>query len=536
MTSLRVSRLDLAGFLLLCAVAAVIYTQPPLYYSNQNQYFLHGLARAGEGLLREDWLAGTPDPTPVFSAGVAFTARNLYPWLFYGYYAILLGAYMASMLAIFAHVVGEDIVRRRWPIFLSGLLLIHSALLRWASYRWLGLDYPWYFQAGVANQYLLGAGLQPSVFGVLLVAAIALFVRGRPFLAATCIGLVATLHSTYLLAGGLLTIGFLAVLVGRKEFWRGAFIGGLALVLVLPVTAYVLRTFAPTTVDAFRGAQNILVTIRIPHHCQPRLWLDPIAVLQIGWIVLAMVLVRRTALAGVLGVTLALSAVLTGVQVVTGNDTLALLFPWRISAVLVPVATTVVLAKLVGYLPLNAERISVRAVLGTVVAGLATAGVWIMATGQGYQTNPNELGVLEFVRQTKRPGEVYFIPVKVPKLTQTTRGSLSSDFKPLPGKLQDDRLIPVELQRFRLPTGAPLYVDFKSIPYADIDVLEWSQRISKAEEIQNDLLTGREEKAIALLRREGVTHLVWPAGHRVGEGVEMTYEDGYYRVYRVVPR
>jgi hypothetical protein len=537
-TSLRVSSTGLAGFLLLAAVAAVIYTQPPLYYSNQNQYFLHGLGRAGEGLLREDWLAGTPDPTPVFSAGVAFTARFLHPRLFYVYYALLLGAYMASMLAIFAYVVGEDIARRRWPIFLVALLLVHSALVRWASYHWLGLDYPWYFQAGVAGQYLLGAGLQPSVFGVLLVAGVALFVRGALYLAAICIGLAATLHSTYLLAGALLTIGFLAVLAGRKQFWRGAFVGGLALVLVLPVTAYVLRTFAPTSADAFRGAQSILVTLRIPHHCQPRLWLDSIAMLQIGWIVLAVVLVRRTALAGVLGVALVLSALLTVLQVVTGNDTLALLFPWRISAVLVPVATTVVLAKLVAYLPLNAERPSVRAVLGTLVAGLAAAGVWITATGQGYQTKPNELGVLEFVRQTKKPGDVYFIPVTLPNppLAVTTHGSLSSDFKPLPGKLKDDRLIPVDLQRFRLPTGAPLYVDFKSIPYLDIDVLEWSQRIFRAEEIQNELRAGRDEKAIALLRREGVTHLIWPAGQGVGEGVEMMYEDGYYRVYRVVVR
>lgn len=539
MTSLRVTRSGLAGFLLLCAIAAVIYTQPPLYYSNQNQYFLHGLARAGEGLLREDWLAGTRDPTPVFSAGVAFTARYLHPWLFYVYYALLLGAYVSAMLTIFTFVVGEDAARKRWPIFLVALLLVHSALVRWASYRWLGLDYPWYFQAGVAGQYILGAGLQPSVFGVLLAVAVALFVRGRPYLAATCIALAATVHSTYLIAGGLLTIGFLAVLAGRKEFRRGALVGGLALVLVLPVTGYVLWKFAPTDAMAFRGAQKILVTFRIPHHCQPRLWLDPIAALQIGWIVLAVLLVRRTALAGVMAVTLVLSALLTVVQVQTGNDTLALLFPWRISAVLVPIATTIVLAKLVGLLPLNGERTGVRAVLGAVAAALAGAGVWIMTTGQGYQTNPNEVGVLEYVRQTKKPGEVYFIPVTVPNppLAQTTHGSLSSDFKPLPGKLKDGRLIPVDLQRFRLPTGAPLYVDFKSIPYQDIDVLEWNQRISWAEEIQNELREGREEKAIALLHREGVTHLVWPAKEsKLAEGVEMTYEDGYYRVYRLVAR
>ena len=41
------------GVLGLAAFAAA-YGQAPLYYSNQNQYFLHGLAEAGEGLLAED--------------------------------------------------------------------------------------------------------------------------------------------------------------------------------------------------------------------------------------------------------------------------------------------------------------------------------------------------------------------------------------------------------------------------------------------------------------------------------------------------
>jgi hypothetical protein len=42
------------------------YTQAPLYYSNQNQYFLHGISQAGVGGLERDWLSNTADPTPVF--------------------------------------------------------------------------------------------------------------------------------------------------------------------------------------------------------------------------------------------------------------------------------------------------------------------------------------------------------------------------------------------------------------------------------------------------------------------------------------
>src|SRR5207247_2491086 len=120
--------------------------------------------------------------TPVFSALVALTARFLHPAAFYLYYVLLLGAYSAGMLGLFASLAGEQ-AGRRWPVFLALLLASHSAVARWASYRWLGQDYPWYLQSGVAGQYLLGPTLQPSAFGVLLVVAVCLFVRGRPILA-----------------------------------------------------------------------------------------------------------------------------------------------------------------------------------------------------------------------------------------------------------------------------------------------------------------------------------------------------------------
>src|SRR5947209_4063362 len=110
--------------LLGAALFAAAYGQAPLYYSNQNQYFLHGLASAA-----------------------------------------------------------------------------------------LGLDYPWYLQAGVAGQYVLGGMLQPSVFGVLLVVAVCLFARDRPASAVVCVALAVAVHSTYLLPAGLLTLGFLAALV-----------------------------------------------------------------------------------------------------------------------------------------------------------------------------------------------------------------------------------------------------------------------------------------------------------------------------------
>jgi hypothetical protein len=124
-------------FLLGTLLFAVACGQAPLYYSNQNQYFLHGFAAAGQGYLNHDWLANTRDPTPLFSALVTGTIRWLHPWVFYLDYALIQGVYAASLLGLFVLLVGKEVAARRWPVFVLLLVGVHAALVRWASYRWL---------------------------------------------------------------------------------------------------------------------------------------------------------------------------------------------------------------------------------------------------------------------------------------------------------------------------------------------------------------------------------------------------------------
>ncbi len=446
-----------AGAVLLVAVAfAAAHGQARLYYSNQNQYFLHGLARADEGLLREDWLANTLDPTPVFSTLVAGTARFLHPWAFYVYHALLQGAYAAALLGLFVAIVGptggltprRSPVTRRWPVFAALLVLIQSAAIRWGSYHLFGQDYPYYLQGGLAGQYVLGGMLQPSVFGVLLIVAVSLFALGQPLLAATSLAVAATVHATYLLPAAMLTLGFVATLLWERQLRTAWSVAGLALLLVLPVVAYALVYFGPTTRADFDKAQDILVNVRLPHHTHPDLWLDPIAVGQIGWMVLGVFCAWRTRLFLVLAIPLVLGTLLTLVQVRTGSLSLALLFPWRISVVLVPVATAVLLSRLVALPILPLDGVGVRAASFAALLLVAVAGLWISIGGHAFHAADEELGVMDFVRRTKAPGDVYLLPVSKPG--KPTHGSFSSDFKPLPDKRQDTRVIPVDLQRFRL--------------------------------------------------------------------------------------
>lgn len=523
-----------ALFLAGALVFALAYTQAPLYYSNQNQYFLHGLAAAEVGQLPEDWLANTLDPTPVFSALVAWTVRLTHPWAFHLYYALLQGAYAAALVGLFAAVVGSDLARNRWPVFVALLVLVHAAVVRWCSYRWLGLDCPWYFQAGLAGQYALGAMFQPSTFGTLLVVSACLFVRGHIWLAVVVAALSATIHTTYLLHAGFLTAAYLSSLLYERRPGQALWAGSLALFLVLPVTIYAVTTFRPGEAEAFAAAQDVLVNFRIPHHCRPDLWLDVVAGLQIAWMVLAMILARPARLFFVLFIPFVLGLLLTGAQLASGSNTLALLFPWRISVVLVPMASGVILSRLaaIPWLPLEGAKIKAMAAL--LVIGLAAAGVWLSAARMGFRTSDDELPLFEFVRHNQAPGQLYFLPVNVPNLAAATRGSFSSDFKPLPEKKRDPRLIPIDLQRFRLHAGMPIFVDFKSIPYKDAEVLAWRRRIDLAQKVQDQLNKGQLEGAIDRLRSLRVTHLVRQQGQELSTpSLRPVFAGGGYLVYRL---
>lgn len=527
--------LGLAAFF---AVAfAVAHTQAPLYYSNQHQYFLHGLAEGGAGNLHEDWLANTADPTPLFSAVAAVAYRGLGEWVFQAAYFALLCLYFLSLAAVPAALSGPPLTPlARWGYW-TLLIAVHAAIFRVASVRLFGVDYPWYFQSGVASQYALGPGLQPSALGVLLITSIVAFAHDKPGWAIACCCLAACGHPTYLPTAGLLTATYLVCLT-RAGRWRWAVgLGAAALVAVLPVTIMSLVNFRPTTPEQFAEAQEILADFRIPHHTDVSLWLDGIAAAQVAWIAAALWLARGTKIFAPLGVLSAAGLLFSVIQAVTRNHTLALLFPWRVTIVLVPLATAILLARAtnVGCSWLEKREASKRglaAACACIVAGSVIGGVVVVRQRWGYQVDDSELPLLEYVREQHRPGEVYLLPVRVPALGSASRGSVSNTFVP-PRKAEKGKMIPVDLQRFRLTTAAPIYVDFKAIPYRDVDVLEWRRRIQQTADWYKKADWGNP-RTKAAIAQTGITHLViagkLPESTGLGEPV---YSDERYSVYRI---
>ncbi|MFO0936289.1 MAG: DUF6798 domain-containing protein [Gemmataceae bacterium] len=510
----------------LAVAFALTYTQSPLFYSNQNQYLLHGLKNGGYGHLTSDWLAQTKDPTPLFSAliQISYQLAGLWPIQFV-YFGILCGYFLLawSLVKRLGFVDGST------PSllgFTALLCLTHAAESRLLSVALTGVDYPWFLQAGVAGQYALGAGLQPSCFAVLFFASLVAYLKGRPVLASFLAASTSWFHATYLLPAAFLTVGYLANAVANRKVVLGIVMGLTAFMTALPSVIYVLVVFRPDDPVLFAESQRILATIRIPHHSVIARWFDLVAGLQLVWIVMGLFTIRKSILFRPLLTATVLAVLVTIVQWWTSNDTLALLFPWRLSVILVPLSTMIFSALLGRFIPTSISKVSIWF--------FALTGTFIMTFGLGYRVNKQEWPLLRRIHEQSKTDDCFLIPTKFPAVGKG-HGSMSASFTPPPRSIPGSNLIPSDLQGFRLATGSPIYIDFKSIPYAPREVLEWEQRMKQAVKWYAEERWDREE-TIQELRNAGITHVVIPAGqvhiYRWGAAV---YHDPFFTVYALPP-
>ena len=466
----------------------MIYAQSPLFTSNQNQYFLHGLANAGFGNLESDWLANTRDPTPVFSILVEYTYRIFNStYVFYIYYFILFGVYLFSLVGIAGTLF--DISNSSLKLTLiTGLLLFHSAALRFLLSISLGPDWIYLFEGGLAGQRVLGAVFQPSSFGVFLLLSIYLFLKGRILLSFVAIGLAVTVHPTYLLPSAILVFAYLLCIYLADQKFKAVLLYSLAAIIIIsPILIYVFNSFGGATPFGYSRAREILVNYRIPHHADIREWFNITSVIQLGLIILATYLIRNSRLFVIMLVGILSAVLLAMVQIFLNNTSLALLFPWRISVLLVPISVTVILVSVLAKIftrystQINRYRLWLITVNLTIIFGLVIIGAVRFSIDQS--------------RQSMSPEHILF---------ETIRGGGSDD---------DVYLIPLKLQDFRLATGKAAYIDFKSIPYLESEVLEWYRRNQVAGQFYS-----KKKPDCAWLykisKEEGITHIIIEKGGR----------------------
>ena len=484
---------------------AASYAQHPNYFSNQNHRFIHGLAHADYGYLRDDWLVSTADASPVFSKIVELTQRFGHPALYYAYQFVLMAIYILSLVSLGARFLGTAPGKVGWAAFAALLLVVHSAWLAAWTKREFGVDVRELLGAGVAQQSILGGMFQPSALGVLLLLSVALFVAGRPYAAVVAFSVANAIYSAYLLSAALLTVSYaLALLLsGRRR--DAILVPVVALLLALPVVIHTGATFGPSDNETFARANHILARVRIPHHTDVSQWFGDAVLVKLSLVIWGTWLAWGTPLGPVMATTLVAALALTGLQLALDSDSLALLFPWRPSVWLVPAAVTVLLARGSGALAELLEsfpRASVGAVGLSVILAAAAAAGGVVVMHEWFTYAPRERGAYQYVRKHLTAGQLW--------------------------------LTPQDLQTFRLGTGAPIYADHKSHPYKDAEVLEWYQRLKQADEWVGALVRGDTAAHQVIVSEAKITHVLVPATLALAPScAELVYQDKAYRAYRL---
>lgn len=494
---------------------AVAYSQSPLFTSNQNQYFLHGSAQAGLGCLSQDWLANTFDPTPLFSYFVRLVTQFTHPVFFYLVYAALLGIYLWALVEIIFHIRDSNPSRVQNFLFLSILLVVHSAGWRFFLSRIFSDNWAYIIEDGFADQRLLGPVLQPSAFGVLLLVSIVFFLQNKSHLAVFFSALAASIHPTYLLSAASLTISYLLALwidlahlqsANSRRRKLGSIIStaSLSLVFVFPILVYTYVNFGNTSASISALARSILVEVRIPHHALLSNWFDATAIFKILWISIAIFSVRKSRLYFPLLISWTITVLLTIIQFFTHSTFLALLFPWRLSTFLMPIATAVLVEKFCTWIfvfssSLNGKKVT-TILSGFLVLLALIGGIYRQVTVLQNQANATDRPMMAYVKQNSSCGSLFLVPPK--------------------------------MQDFRLATGQSIYVDFKSIPYRAEDVIEWNRRYLEIDNIYHQSSC----TPLKLLSSQAlISHVVLPSKSTLLDciGGIIEYQDPYFSLVRL---
>lgn len=497
--------------LLFSFLFAISYGLAPLYTSNQNTYFFHGLADAGKGFLELDWLAGTADPFPVFSFLINISFRIFPEWIFYLYHLSLLILYFNFLFRIILEVFPDVKGSRQRHILALILIIIHSALLGFLSLKIFNINLNQLFTYGLANQYVLGPGLQPSVFGVFLLASIYYFLREKYALGIVFMGITVYFHSSYLIISGLLILAVMLSQLTKKRNLKSAISIGLSAgFIILPLLLYIMYNFSPETPELTAKAQAILVNERIPHHASMSDWFNSIEVLKIVIIIISLFIIRRTKLFIILATIFIGSSILTLIQWFTGSNQLALLFPWRSSVILMTLGMGIIIGYFVTAIMKNIHLDKSRTIIAAAFGGmilLACSGTAFTINEFKDGNNEVELGVMQYVKEYKHRNDLY--------------------------------LIPPDLEKFRIHTGARTFVDAKTHPYKDVEFLEWYKRLKKVEKFyrMKDWSDFNIKDILEFNDKYGVTHFITEAGISVLDSgqSELEYSDDYFSLYRILP-
>lgn len=498
-------------FLIITFVFNISYLQTYIYRFNQHTKFLHGLAKAGFGFLKNDWLANTIDPLPVFSYLIFFTYRFLHEYFFYFYYFLILGIFICYLLSI-----SFDLFKIK-KLELTGLIIsvlvifLHSNFFHDFTKKHFGFSITnIILKDGVAGQYLLGNVFQPCVFGVFILLSIYLFLNKKVFLSIIFLLIPSYFHTAYLYSSGILTLSYLLIIyIEEKNLKKIIYYGSSAFILILPILIHNYIYLNSTSGELNKTAMNIIVNIRNPHHMVTMAWIDVTTFIKMFIIIFAIFIIRKSRIFFIIALPFLITLFLTILQIFIKNDFIGFLTPWRISAWLVPISTTIIISFIISRIfyfytnRLNLINNFLKYISLLIILIPFVYGLNILIEKTDDYLNEDHGKMLNYVKDNKSSEDIY--------------------------------LVPLEMEGFRLDTGTPVFVTYRSHPYKDIEVMEWYNRIKKAEEFYKSDDINKYKILNELKDEKKVTHVLLQKdfSNNNYNNIIKLYNDEEYIIYKI---
>lgn len=458
------------GWFILGIALSIVALQRPLFEENQNTKFLHAAAETGYGFLSHDWVAHTIDPLPAFTMLIEALFRLHAIQLVYLLFPVMLAILLWSLTGIANRLFGIRRHAAAVALFL-GLLFVEEKNM----------------QLGFGTQYLIGHYFQPCVFGVLIILGIERFLAGARMWASVALAVGAAFHPAYMPAALLIQGSFTGLIIYRdKKISRDALLPLLLFIgLSAPLVIRYKLLFAYTTPQIGHEAMTILSTQRISTHTKVRHWLNYEDYIGMAIIVISMVMVRKSPLFWIMLPLAALIAVTVPLLYFISWPSLEVLTPWRTSVILLPLAYTILAgtfaASLMGLMERKPLARTLLLALGCIgVIAPVVAHIPAQASALLTPQKSPEMEAIRFARSHSTPSELWLIP---------TRDGL--------------------FDSFRLESGSPIFINWKSHPYKDREILEWYHRNKEAEAFyQNEANPKGPELLEAMHAKYGITHAV----------------------------
>ena len=486
---------------IVCVIFGGVASLIKPFFSNQNTYLLHAAIESGLlPNLKYDWLASTTDPAPVFTFLCARILAVLGTTGLPFANAFLGAAFLAGLIACAEAMVPTNptpALRLTTAIALVSMWFGFPAQLAVTLFE------------GVGGQYLFRGYLQPSSFGVMLLWALWAFATER-----VAVGVLLGAFAVWMSPSYFLT--YVCVLGAAECFRRARPLGTISAagaVAVLPILWVCFHHFSPTDPASFAEACRILVEERIPHHANPASFVAWSNIAQFLLVVIAIKCGSGGASRAVLVMT-GLAAALSVAAICVDHPQARLAFPWRTFTVIVPLATAIITYRACAVLhrgPVGWVKLSdllrsrpgnstglwpyLSAGRSLVPSFQASLGVQT-AAGEAIHANSNDdLGSDRNTpyEHVARRAHLTLLCLAVLCSALVVRAAISGyhrlhqapprevllvkDLRTLGVSLSKRLVIPPQWETIRLNAPAPVFVDWKSHPYRDLEVLEWWRRV-----------------------------------------------------------